>query len=111
MRNINFQKVQSELSDLKTISDSFLKKIIVFAKFATKATKKSNIFIATLLFQLAIVLPIAISLNNFGIILMGLIIHFIIFKMILRYIPDMDIKHLEFSYALELMLEEKASRK
>lgn len=111
MKNINFQKVQSELSDLKTISDSFLKKIIVFAKFAKKVSKKSNIFTATLLIQLAIVVPIAISLNNFGIILMGLIIHFIIFKMILRYIPDMDIKHLEFSYALELMLEEKASRK
>ncbi len=111
MKNINFQKVQSELSDIKTISDSFLKKIIVFSKFATKATKKSNIFIATLFFQLAIVLPIAISFHNFGIILIGLIAHFIVFKMILRYVPDMDIKHHEFSYALELLLEEKASRK
>jgi hypothetical protein len=111
MRNINFQKVQSELSDLKTISDSFLKKIIVFAKFATKATKKSNIFIATLLFQLAIVLPMALSSHNYSTILMGLIIHFIAFRLILRSVPNIDIKHQEFSYALELMLEEKASRK
>jgi hypothetical protein len=111
MKNIDFQKVQSELSDIKTISDSFLKKVIFFTKFATKATKISNIFIATLLFQLAIVLPMALSLNNYSILLLGLIIHFIVFKMILRYVPDMDIKHLEFSYALELMLEEKASRK
>jgi hypothetical protein len=111
MKTINFQKVQSELGDLNTISDSLLKKIIVFAKFAKKATKKSNMFIATLLFQLAIAVPMAISLHNYSIILLGLIVHFIVFKMILHSVPDMDIKHQEFSYALELMLEEKASRK
>ncbi len=111
MKNINFQKVQSELSDLNTISDSFLRKIIVFTKFAKKVTKKSNMFIATLLFQFAVVVPIAISFHNFGIILMGLIIHFIVFRLILHLFPNMDVKHQEFSYALELMLEEKASRK
>jgi hypothetical protein len=108
---MDVQKVQFELSDLNTTPDSFLNKVIFFTKFAKELSKKVNMFIATFLFQFTIVLPMAISFHNCGIIVMGLIVHFITFKIIVYCSTDIDDKHQEFCYALKLMLEEKASRK